>query len=107
LDEVAEVISLPRFSEKKFAEAEDYRHVSIDPVVLAELRHYVATIASKYHDNPFHNFEHACRKLLTLAEPQSLFARTLCHLTILLVLQSLLDRRHHGHKQAFEAYRGS
>jgi hypothetical protein len=60
LDEVAEVISLPRFCEKTFAAADDFRQVSIAAPVLKELREYVAIIASRYNDNPFHNFEHAC-----------------------------------------------
>lgn len=60
LDEVAEVIYLPRFCEKSFAEADDYRRVQIDPQVLKEMREFVSIIASHYHDNPFHNFEHAC-----------------------------------------------
>jgi hypothetical protein len=60
LDEVAEVIYLPRFSESAFAEAEDYRKVQLDPKVTAQLREFVATVASWYRDNSFHNFEHAC-----------------------------------------------
>lgn len=58
LDEVAEVIKLPRFDKK--AGAADQRSVKINPVVLTQLNHYVTTIAALYHDNPFHNFEHAC-----------------------------------------------
>jgi hypothetical protein len=60
LDEVAEVIYLPSFNEKSFAEAADHRQVTIGPQVLRELKEFVAIIASHYHDNPFHNFEHAC-----------------------------------------------
>lgn len=48
LDEVAEVISLPRFCEETFAAAEDHRRVVIDKKVMAELQDYVATIASHY-----------------------------------------------------------
>ena len=48
LDEVAEVISLPRFCEKTFSEADDYRLVQVDSLVLTEMRQYVATIASHY-----------------------------------------------------------
>ena len=60
LDEVAEAIKLPRFDKQLFADAADHRKVKISPVVLTQLTHYVTTIASMYHDNPFHNFEHAC-----------------------------------------------
>jgi hypothetical protein len=48
LDEVAEVISLPRFCGKTFASAEDHRNVVIEPQVLQELQQYVAVIASHY-----------------------------------------------------------
>jgi hypothetical protein len=57
LDEVAEVIHLPRFCEKTFKESDDCQNVKFDPQVLSELTTYVATIASHYQDNPFHNFE--------------------------------------------------
>ena len=59
LDEVAEVIFLPQFDEH----AEDLKgkkDVEVGPVVMGQLHKYISTIASHYHDNPFHNFEHAC-----------------------------------------------
>ena len=64
LEEVTEVISLPRFCEKTFAAADDHRQVTLDPTVLKELREYVAIIASRYHDNPFHNFVSLMRVVL-------------------------------------------
>jgi hypothetical protein len=60
LDDVAEVILLPRYDAKAFAEAQDFRSVKVSPEVLSQLREYVSIIASAYHDNHFHNFEHAC-----------------------------------------------
>ncbi|CAB9526583.1 Receptor-type guanylate cyclase gcy [Seminavis robusta] len=60
MDEVAETILLPKFSLKNFAAAEEFRSVTVDPVALEQLRDLVATIASMYQDNDFHNFEHAC-----------------------------------------------
>lgn len=59
LDEVAEVIFLPQFDEH----AEDQKSkkdVDVGPVVMGQLHKYISIIASHYHDNPFHNFEHAC-----------------------------------------------
>lgn len=56
LQEVAEVIFLPRFDEKAFMEAKDHRHVDVGANVMSQLRKYVSIIASWYHDNPFHNF---------------------------------------------------
>ncbi|CAB9511297.1 Receptor-type guanylate cyclase gcy [Seminavis robusta] len=55
LDEVAEVIVLPGFSSER-----DTRGVEVDSDVLAQLLQYVGAIAGMYHENPFHNFEHAC-----------------------------------------------
>lgn len=60
LDEVAKVIYLPRFDKKAFDAACDPSEVVIDPIVKEQLRDLVATIADHYHDNDFHNFEHAC-----------------------------------------------
>ena len=57
LDEVAEVIRLPRFDEKSFQAAEGSNKVTILPVVVQQLSDYVTAIASMYHnDNSFHNF---------------------------------------------------
>jgi hypothetical protein len=60
MDDVAEVILLPRYDAKAFAEAQDLRSVKVSPEVLSQLREYVSIIASTYHANHFHNFEHAC-----------------------------------------------
>jgi hypothetical protein len=48
LDEVAEVIYLPRFDENSMNNASDYRDVMIDPLVMTQLKELVATIASWY-----------------------------------------------------------
>jgi len=52
LDEVAEVIYLPKFCEKSFAQADDHKKVKIEQQVVSQLRNYVAIIASYYHNNP-------------------------------------------------------
>lgn len=52
LDEVAEVIYLPRFNEQSFSEAKNANTVQVSDEVLEQLRLYVATIASHYRDNP-------------------------------------------------------
>ena len=59
LDEVAEAINLPEFDPAAFRGSMTARSIELDPAVISQLRTYVAIIASKYHDNPFHNFEHA------------------------------------------------
>jgi hypothetical protein len=56
LDEVAEVIRLPKFNVKNIEAVEDIRSVVISPEVMQQLKDFVSTIASMYHDNDFHNF---------------------------------------------------
>jgi hypothetical protein len=60
LDDVVEVIFLPSYDVKIFTEAQDLRSVRVNLEVLLQLREYVSIVASTYHDNHFHNFEHAC-----------------------------------------------
>jgi hypothetical protein len=38
---------------------------TLDPLIRSQLRDYVGRIASLYHDNPFHNFEHASHVALS------------------------------------------
>ncbi len=57
-NEVAEIISLPRFDTRMRGKL-DAERVDLPSMVQAQLREYVTRIASLYHDNPFHNFEHA------------------------------------------------
>lgn len=59
LDEVVEVIVLPDFDKNAVLEI-DPRSVNIPANILEELRLFVAGIANMYHENAFHNFEHAC-----------------------------------------------
>jgi hypothetical protein len=60
LNEVAEVIALPKFDAAAASRAKDYHDVVLDNVVMEQLHDLVAEIASTYRDNPFHSFEHAC-----------------------------------------------
>ncbi|CAB9496686.1 Receptor-type guanylate cyclase gcy [Seminavis robusta] len=61
LDEVVEIIELPQFDPKALeALARSGRSVVLDDEITSLLREYVAVIASLYHNNPFHNFDHAC-----------------------------------------------
>ena len=94
LDEVAEVIYLPRFDKKNFEEATRCKRqqASVSDEVLEELKEYVSAIAASYLDNPFHNFEvsftlHFDYSLVS--NPLLLFSNTLisfvkqhaCHVT--------------------------
>ena len=55
VQEVADVIDLPDFDERaKFTNPDE---VILPSKVVTQCRAYVAKLASKYHSNPFHNFE--------------------------------------------------
>ncbi|KAL3937663.1 MAG: hypothetical protein SGBAC_007279 [Bacillariaceae sp.] len=56
LDEVVEIIELPRFNARADANSVT---VELNAEVQNQLREYVRTIATMYNENPFHNFEHA------------------------------------------------
>lgn len=61
LDEVKKIIRLPKF-DAKMAQVEQSiasNDVVISTEVKKQLHDYIATIASIYKRNPFHNFEHA------------------------------------------------
>ena len=57
LDEVVEVINLPKFDSR--VGALDSNPKNLDEAVQIQLREYVQTVAAMYRENPFHNFEHA------------------------------------------------
>ena len=60
LDEIREVIEMPDFNaEAAVHMASDTSTVELPDEVRTELKAYVHRIAANYHDNPFHNFEHA------------------------------------------------
>ncbi|CAB9524809.1 Receptor-type guanylate cyclase gcy [Seminavis robusta] len=69
LTEVREIIQLPEFKLRSKTNQNPDK-VELPAVVVEQLHHLVSTIASKYHDNPFHNFQHAshvvmgCMKLI-------------------------------------------
>jgi hypothetical protein len=60
LDEVQEIIELPAFDPKKsIITSEILASVQLSQNVIMQLRAFVEEVASLYHENPFHNFEHA------------------------------------------------
>jgi len=67
LDEVADVIHLPRLRSSNSNQdlAQNY---DVMAEVQVQLRQYVAIIASTYHQNPFHNFEHACHVTMAVSK---------------------------------------
>lgn len=59
LNEVAEIITLPKFDGKTRQQRVSQQSTDLSPEVVAQLRTFVEAMAGKYRDNPFHNFEHA------------------------------------------------
>lgn len=56
LEEVAEVIYLPRFNQEMFENVQNASEVEISGDVLDQLKEYISAIAQLYRDNAFHNF---------------------------------------------------
>ena len=59
LQELKEVIALPKFDPELLKKVADPESILLDGVVVSQLRDYVTKIALLYRPNPFHNFEHA------------------------------------------------
>jgi hypothetical protein len=57
LDEVKEIIALPKFRECA-GDQEDPESIELPNEVAEQLHDYVCNIAAIYHKNSFHNFEH-------------------------------------------------
>jgi class 3 adenylate cyclase len=68
LDEVKDIIALPKFDAKSAGKQEDVESIEIDEKVIAQLSNYVTSIAAMYNDNPFHNFEHASHVTLSVVK---------------------------------------
>lgn len=66
MDEVAKVIALPKFNAAVSAKEMNPETIVLGVAVEEQLLSYVRNIAFMYRDNPFHNFEHACRVLMSV-----------------------------------------
>lgn len=55
LDEVEEIIELPSFDQAAY----QTKDVEVSAEVVSQLVSFVRMVATMYHTNPFHNFEHA------------------------------------------------
>ena len=68
LDEVTEKMKIPELDtdvEKRLYEF-DASAIEVEDTVKAQLKDFVAVIASTYNDNMFHNFEHACHVTMSV-----------------------------------------
>jgi hypothetical protein len=63
LDEVVDVLTLSKFNAKGIYDADT---IQLSPEFISQLRAFVSEIASKYQDNPFHNFDHACHVTMSV-----------------------------------------
>ena len=68
LDEVKEIISLPRFDPEVVKNERPAESIELSPTVQQELKNYVSSLASMYQDNPFHNFEHASHVTMSVVK---------------------------------------
>lgn len=59
-EEIAEKIEMPEFDSEKYKNTIDYNSIQLPAKVVHQLHDLVTTIALLYHDNHFHNYEHAC-----------------------------------------------
>lgn len=67
LDEVVEIIHLPGKQDSKKLQM-DPNKVELEPAILQLVHEYVAELAKMYHNNPFHNFEHASHVTMSVAK---------------------------------------
>ena len=68
IDEVMEIITLPKLDLKLAKAQEDADAVELDNAVVNQLTEYVSNIAAMYRDNPFHNFEHASHVTMSVVK---------------------------------------
>jgi hypothetical protein len=59
-DEITERIVMPAFDPEMNKKSMDLDSVELPVAVVSQLNDLVTTIALLYHDNSFHNYEHAC-----------------------------------------------
>jgi hypothetical protein len=92
LTEVQLIIKLPVF--KRDGKQSDPKSIVLEDKIVEQLGNYIEEIAKMYHDNQFHNFEHAShvtvRFLLLLsrssAETEYILFLTICSDLILLLV---------------------
>lgn len=75
LDEVKETIALPPFDTKMVHLQEEADQIELEPEIKTQLREFVMNVAAMYHDNPFHNFEHASHVAMSVAVSSRLAQR--------------------------------
>ena len=59
LDELQEIIVMPKFDAKKAKKFVDPDSIVLPSNITSQLQDYITTLSCMYHNNPFHNFNHA------------------------------------------------
>lgn len=68
LDEVQDVVVLPEFDARAFQKQVPMGSIQLDKAVVNQLTDLVEMIGASYHDNPFHNFEHASHVAMSVSK---------------------------------------
>lgn len=68
IDEVKDIITLPKFDPKVAKKQADASLVKLPEDVMDQLHNYIAEIALLYRDNPFHNFDHASHVTMSVSK---------------------------------------
>jgi 3'5'-cyclic nucleotide phosphodiesterase len=68
LEEVKEIITLPKYDPAIVKRQQDPETVKLGDAVESQLEDYVRTIAQMYYNNPFHNFEHASHVAMSVVK---------------------------------------
>ena len=76
LDEVDEFIALPEFDKNAASIIEDSDSIELDPEVTSQIRKFITVIATMYHENNFHNFEHASHVTMSVSKLLSRIVET-------------------------------
>lgn len=71
LDEVREMIALPKYDAEAVAKQVDPKTIDLGHEVETQLREFVTLIASLYQANPFHNFHHASHVAMSIMKLMS------------------------------------
>jgi len=68
IDEVKEIIELPKYDLAVLLNQEDPNTVILSIDVTAQLYDYVSNVSAMYNENPFHNFEHASHVTMSVVK---------------------------------------
>jgi hypothetical protein len=71
-EEITEILDLPKFDAEATARQSALNPITLDQKAAEQLEAYVHAIATLYHDNPFHNFEHVSHVIMSVTK---LFSR--------------------------------